>query len=165
MFDPFQMAMYLATRSLPQPIPCLLNTSLCFSESRAHLRVGESCLLEQLLVSLSKLGNSLWSLTEKVHIIQQMNLFKRCIVLYKDTFFFFLVEYQGGMIRIVRKAHMDSVSVSIIDWQHALGMLCKFPDAQFTSHKWNYQQYLPHKAVVSIKCGDSSKGFSTRFNS
>lgn len=90
MFDPFQMAMYLATRSLPQPIPCLLNTSLCFSESRAHLRVGESCLLEQLLVSLSKLGNSLWSLTEKVHIIQQMNLFKRCIVLYKDTFFFSL---------------------------------------------------------------------------
>ena len=92
MFDPFQMAMYLATRSLPQPIPCLLNTSLCFSESRAHLRVGESCLLEQLLVSLSKLGNSLWSLTEKVHIIQQMNLFKRCDVLLLWQLFLLIID-------------------------------------------------------------------------
>lgn len=132
MFDAFQMAIYLATRSLVQLIPCLLNIPLCFSESRAYLRVGGSSMLEKLPISLSNVGSSLWSLTEKFHIIQQMHLFKRCILLYEVTSFF-LMEYQGGVIRIVGKACVDSVSVSVIDWQHALGMLREFHDAQFIS--------------------------------
>ena len=136
-FDPFQMAICLAARSLAQPIPYLPNTPLCFSESRAHLRVGGSSLLEQLPVSLSELGNILWSLTEKVHITQQMCLFKRCISLYKDASFF-LMEYQGKVVRIIGKASMNSISGCIIDWLCALDMLCKLPDAQFTSHKWSH---------------------------
>ena len=35
-FDSFHMAICLASRSLAQPILCLLNISLCFCVSRAH---------------------------------------------------------------------------------------------------------------------------------
>lgn len=155
------MAINLASRSLPRSIPCLLNISLCFSASRVHLRVGGSSLLGQLPALLSKLRNSLCSLMEKIHVIQQIYLFEKCTSLCKDESYFVIEsEQRSEMIRNFRKASIDSISGSIIGCV-PLGMLCNFPQPPFTFHKWGHQQYL-HKAVVKVfKCYDLSKAFST----
>lgn len=161
-FDSFHVTINLASRSLAQSIPCLLNISLCFSASRVPLRVGGSSLLGQLPGLLSKLRNSLCSLMEKVHVIQQMYLFEKCTSLCKDESCFVIeAEQQSEMTRNFRKASIDSIPGSIIGCV-PLGMLCNLPKPQFTFHKWGHQQYLLHKAVVKIfKCYDLSKGFST----
>lgn len=160
-FDPFQMAVYLAARSVAQPLPCLLNISLCFSVSKAHLGVGGSSLLRQLPVSQSKLGNNFWCLAEKVHIIQKMYLFKKRILPYKDVSSFAIeAEKQSEETRHWESQH-SSIAGSVIDWLCVLGVLCKLPEPRFTFHKWDHQQYLPHKAGVNVKCSDSCKGWSS----
>ena len=109
------MAIYLAARFLVQPIFCLLNISLCFSVSKAHLAVYVSSLLGQLPVSLSNPGNDLFCLIEKVHLIQQMYLFKTFTLPYKDVSSFAMeAEQKNEKIRHV-EGQDSSVSGSVID--------------------------------------------------
>ena len=127
-FDPFQMAIYLAARFLVQPIFCLLNISLCFSVSKAHLAVYVSSLLGQLPVSLSNPGNDLFCLIEKVHLIQQMYLFKTFTLPYKDVSSFAMeAEQKNEKIRHV-EGQDSSVSGSVIDCLWVLGVLCKLSE-------------------------------------